>query len=77
MRQHDQQGTPFKQNISELWDAIRGRPRSDGRGWFNGVTHEGLNVLVELTRAHPKAVALLTLALTTILIEWALTGSFL
>lgn len=51
MRAHDQQGTPFKANVLDLWDAIRGRPRTDGRNWFLSVGHELKNVFVELGRS--------------------------
>lgn len=51
MRSHDQQGTPFKQNMKDLWNAIRGKPRTDGRGWFMAVGHEFKNVIVELVRS--------------------------
>ena len=77
MRQYNQQNTPFSQNISDLWDAMRNRPRIDGRGWLNAVTHEALNVLVEAVRAHPKIAVFIVLVLITIGLEWWWTGTFL
>jgi len=50
VRKHDQQNTPFKQNIVDLWAAIIGRPRTDGRIWILAVGHETKNVFVELGR---------------------------
>jgi len=77
MRKHDNQNTPFSQNIADLWDAILGKPRDDGRGWLGAVLHEGLNVLVEAVRAYPKVSVFIVLGLCIIGIEWALTGTFL
>jgi len=76
-RQHDQQGTPFKQNLSDLRDAILNRPRDDGRGWLGASLHEGLNVLVEAVRAYPKISVLITLVFVVVSAEWAATGTFL
>ena len=50
MRKHDQQNTPFRSNIRDLWNAIRGKPRTDGRNWLFAVGHELKNVIVELGR---------------------------
>ena len=50
MRAHDQQNTPFKDNIRDLWNAIRGKPRTDGRNWVRAFGHELKNVIVELGR---------------------------
>jgi len=50
MRAHDQQNTPFKKNIRDLWHAIIGKPRTDGRPWLFAVGHELKNVFVELGR---------------------------
>jgi len=77
MRKYDQQGTPFKQNVADLRDAILSRPRSDGRGWLGAVSHEGLNVLVEAVRAYPKVSVLITLVFVVVSAEWAATGTFL
>ncbi len=43
MSQHDQQCTPFRQNLDDLWHAIKAFPK--GR-----IGHEAKNVLVELWR---------------------------
>ena len=50
MRKHDQQNTPFRSNIRDLWNAILGKPRADGRNWLFAVGHELKNVIVELGR---------------------------
>ena len=50
MRKHDQQNTPFRENIRDLWDAILGKPRLDNRNWVRAVLHEAKNVVVELGR---------------------------
>lgn len=50
MRQRDQRGTPFRQNMRDLWHAIIGKPRTDGRNWFRAIGHELKNVFVELIR---------------------------
>ena len=77
MRERDQQFTPFKRNIKDLWDAILGKPRTDGRGWVMAVLHESKNVVIELIRANPEVVLLLLLILCIVLTEAAYTGSFL
>ena len=50
MRANDQRNTPFRENIRDLWDAILGKPREDGRLWLFAVGHELTNVFVELWR---------------------------
>ena len=50
MRKNDQQNTKFKDDIRDLWDAILGKPRNDGRIWPLAVGHELKNVFVELGR---------------------------
>jgi len=50
MRSNDQRNTPFRDNIRDLWDAILGKPRTDGRIWLLAVGHELKNVFVELSR---------------------------
>ena len=77
MRKHDQQGTPFSQNIRDLWCAILGKPRTDDRTWLFAVGHEFKNVLVELVRANPEYVLLILLILCIVLTEHAFTGTFL
>jgi len=77
MRKHDQQGTPFKQNISDLRDALLNRPRTDGRGWLGAVGHEAWNVGNEAVRAHSWYASWLIVILIVIGIEWAATGTFL
>jgi len=58
----DQRGTPFKENIKNVWYALTNQTRwnrgpngpvavDDGRGWLDAVTHEMWNVIVELWRA--------------------------
>jgi hypothetical protein len=64
MRNYDQQGTPFKENIKELWNALAGMERKDGRGYVMGVLHEAMNVLVEEVRRWPKVVLFIIVALT-------------
>jgi len=69
-RKNDQQGTPFKQNIADLWSAVRGEPRDDGRGWLGAVLHEGLNAfLVEPVRKYPKLSAFILLFLLVALLD--------
>lgn len=46
----DQRCTPFSQNIADLWSAIKGEPREDGRKWLDAVGHEVKNVILELYR---------------------------
>ena len=59
---NDQQGTPFKENIKNVWYALTNQTRwnrgpngpvkvKDGRGWLDAVTHEMWNVIVELWRS--------------------------
>jgi len=50
MRANDQRNTPFRDNVRDLWNAIAGKPRADGRTWLFAVGHEFKNVLVELYR---------------------------
>ena len=47
---NDQQCTPTIQNLKDLWNALRGKPRDDSRNWIMAVLHEGKNVLVEAWR---------------------------
>ena len=68
MNRNDQRGTTFRQNIADLWQAIR----TGGR-----VGHELKNVAVEAIREHPATTALLVLVLVVIIAEWWLSGSFL
>ena len=49
-RKYTDRNTPFKQDIRDLWNAIRGKPRTDGRNWLFAVGHELKNVFVELGR---------------------------
>ena len=50
-RAHDQQNTPLKQNIKDLWNAIRGKSREDERNWIRAVLHEFKNIFIELRRS--------------------------
>lgn len=65
---NDQRGTPFRQNIADLWKAIKTRGR---------VGHELKNVAVELVREHPAKTVLVILVLVFIIAEWGWSGSFL
>jgi hypothetical protein len=76
-RQRDQQGTPTRQNLRDLWDALRGAPRADGRGWLGAVLHEAKNVVVELVRAYPwHSIVIFAIALW-ILLDRIFTGDWL
>ncbi len=68
MSLNDNRGTPFSENIRELWKAIK----TGGR-----VGHELKNVAVELIREHPAKTALLILLETFLLIMCGVTGVFL
>lgn len=52
MAKNDQQCTPNLQNLQDFFRALflRDRPRPDGRGWLDAITHEGKNVIVEFLR---------------------------
>ena len=76
MRRYDSQNTPFSANIKDLWDALRGSERRDGRGYVGGVLHELLNVLVELVRANPKVSIFIGLGIALILAERIWSGSW-
>ena len=76
MRRHDQQNTPFSANIKDLWDALRGAERRDGKGYMGGVLHELLNVFVELVRANPKVSIFIGLGIALILAERIWSGSW-
>ena len=69
-RAHDQQNTPFRENIRDFWGAIKGEPRTDGRGWLMAVLHEGKNTFIqEPIRQYPGIAALIILFLLVALLD--------
>lgn len=68
-RRYDQRGTPFSENVRELWRAIKKQPRQDGRGWIGAVFHELTNVGNEAVRRYSKAFMFLLLFLLVALID--------
>ena len=70
MRKHNSQGTPWKANWIMWWEEMRVFPK--GRA-----SHKFLNIWVELIRANPKTTYFVILALTAVILEWLMTGTFL
>lgn len=65
---NDQRGTPFRQNIADLWNAIK----RGGR-----VGHELKNVVVEWIRENPAKTALIIIILAFLLGMCGWSGVFL
>ena len=77
MRRHDQQNTPFSANIKDLWDALRGAERRDGKGYM--VFSASLKLrcaLGEEVRRYPKASIFIGLGIALILGERVWSGSW-
>ncbi len=68
MSTNDNRGTPFSENIRELWRAITSRGR---------IGHELKNVVIEWIRSNPAKSALIIVVLVLVIAEWGWSGSFL